>query len=316
MNFRIFFLFAISYNTASYIPFRLRQLQAENPVIQKLKKSDTWSCDEEIKKHTVDPDFAGNKISNLLNRAESLLPDTSENDRYSGMIRKGGDDNDLVYKLFTNLRTSEIENEISMQSFAHKLLPTRVPNILRTYFDDKTNREKDQIWIVMKAVKGETLEKLATSDDWNTNHARDLLLQIKVALDKLHENGFSHRDLHLGNIIVSPDMQVSLIDFGKSRDDVKLFYADDNALAIISKILRSEDLETRKKLSENMFSQLRDMRDHEDTISPPLSEASTTARSSFVSTVSDESTTARSSEVLESPTLSFASIREAPLRKA
>ena len=110
---------------------------------------------EKVKKYVlsifIDRQTA-DEVSKLLNDAKPLSDDHEMDD-----IRKGGDDDNLIYKkLYTKSDhhdlTAEVANEISMQSAAHGLAPEHVPNILHAYFEDNL-RSDGNIWIVMESAK-------------------------------------------------------------------------------------------------------------------------------------------------------------------
>ena len=72
--------------------------------------------------------------------------------------------------------------------------------------------------LVMEKIEGEDLEK------WSATHGRisqqvaiNWLRQIIEILGVLHDNKFLHRDIKPSNIILQPDGQLVLIDFGSIR---------------------------------------------------------------------------------------------------
>lgn len=247
--------------------------------IDKLKNSSEWNAQEKVKKYVLEG-FSSTAIFDLLTKAEQLQLDDSEID----FIRKGGDDGNLIYKKIYAMPddhdlATKVANEISMQSAAHVLAPDNVPNILHAYFEDKLSSNGD-MWVVMEAAKGDPLKTLVKSEKWDTGKADFFISQIEKILQKLHDKQLYHRDLHLGNILVSPSMQVSLIDFGESRfDDHEDAIAPDNfALSKIAEILNTEDLKQRQKLSDELAYDLGTQRDaNGGRNSPTLSVASTTA---------------------------------------
>ena len=52
--------------------------------------------------------------------------------------------------------------------------------------------------------------------DWDVQRKLDVLIQVAQALEYVHEQGYLHRDLCAGNILVSQEGDVRLIDFGLS----------------------------------------------------------------------------------------------------
>jgi len=66
--------------------------------------------------------------------------------------------------------------------------------------------------LVMELVEGETLRSRLPLD-----HALPIARQITLALQAAHEHGVVHRDLKPGNIKVTPDGTVKVLDFGLAK---------------------------------------------------------------------------------------------------
>ena len=91
------------------------------------------------------------------------------------------------------------------------------PNIVR--FID-LDREGDLYFIVMEWLEGRSLSSIL--DDNRSNEidlatAMDIVRQTARALDYAHQRGVVHADVKPGNIIITPEGQVKLIDFGVAR---------------------------------------------------------------------------------------------------
>lgn len=73
-------------------------------------------------------------------------------------------------------------------------------------------------YLVMQFVEGETLrEVLRTRRTLPPEEAMDLVAQVAAALAAAHAVGIVHRDLKPGNILVTPERQAVLVDFGIAR---------------------------------------------------------------------------------------------------
>lgn len=73
-------------------------------------------------------------------------------------------------------------------------------------------------YIVMELLEGETLDQwLRHNGAMAPAQASRLLQQVAAALDYAHSRGVVHRDIKPSNIMVSPDGQVKLMDFGLVR---------------------------------------------------------------------------------------------------
>lgn len=80
--------------------------------------------------------------------------------------------------------------------------------------------------IVMEKIEGQNL------DQWIEAHGRisqelalNWLVQLVGILDEVHRSGFFHRDIKPSNIILRPDGQLALIDFGAVREVTDTYLA-------------------------------------------------------------------------------------------
>jgi serine/threonine-protein kinase len=80
-------------------------------------------------------------------------------------------------------------------------------------------KEKSRVYLVMEYVEGELLsERLRREKRFPLPTAIALAKQIADALIYLHQHNVVHRDLKPANIMIQPNGQVKLIDFGIALD--------------------------------------------------------------------------------------------------
>jgi serine/threonine protein kinase/formylglycine-generating enzyme required for sulfatase activity len=74
-----------------------------------------------------------------------------------------------------------------------------------------------QMFIVMGYYKGDTLKQKIERGPLPVNEAVDITLQIATGLAKAHSQQIVHRDIKPGNILVTPEGVVKIIDFGLAQ---------------------------------------------------------------------------------------------------
>jgi eukaryotic-like serine/threonine-protein kinase len=90
------------------------------------------------------------------------------------------------------------------------------PNIITIY---EVNSEGNTDFIVMEYVRGVTLSSVLKNRKLEFSESLRYCIQIADALTKAHAAGIVHRDLKPGNIMVTEDGLVKVLDFGLAKFD-------------------------------------------------------------------------------------------------
>src|ERR1039458_7467519 len=88
------------------------------------------------------------------------------------------------------------------------------PNIVTVHDIDESGGVD---FIAMEYVEGKTLNELIGRKGLKLNEALKYAIQIADALAKAHAAGIVHRDLKPGNVMVTPDGRVKVLDFGLAK---------------------------------------------------------------------------------------------------
>ena len=84
--------------------------------------------------------------------------------------------------------------------------------------------DEGQMFICMDYYEGEALNEKIKSGPVKIEEALDIAIQVAQGLNKAHKKGIVHRDIKSGNILVTEDGVVKILDFGlaKLRGQTKL----------------------------------------------------------------------------------------------
>jgi Tol biopolymer transport system component len=88
------------------------------------------------------------------------------------------------------------------------------PNIVTVY---EVNSDGDVIYIAMELVDGKSLDQSIPLGGMKIKTALETAIPIADALAKAHAAGIVHRDLKPGNVMLSADGRVKLLDFGLAK---------------------------------------------------------------------------------------------------
>lgn len=95
-----------------------------------------------------------------------------------------------------------------------------IPQVdIDSYFPFTPNNTSQELYcLVMEKIEGQNLEQwISKQGSISQSVALNWLKQLIEILDVLHQNHFFHRDIKPSNIMLKPDGQLVLIDFGSVR---------------------------------------------------------------------------------------------------
>jgi formylglycine-generating enzyme required for sulfatase activity len=73
-------------------------------------------------------------------------------------------------------------------------------------------------FLVMPYIEGTPLSRLLAADGpWEVRRVAALVRQLALAVEALHQRGLIHRDLKPGNVLIRPNGEPMLMDFGLAR---------------------------------------------------------------------------------------------------
>jgi serine/threonine protein kinase/uncharacterized protein YecT (DUF1311 family) len=102
---------------------------------------------------------------------------------------------------------------------ARTLARFRHPNIVRV---NQIFQANNTAYLVMEYAKGQSLDDLLQkSGSLTEEQTKEVLLPILDGLKRVHEQGFLHRDIKPGNIIIRDEGGAVLIDFGAARQAIE-----------------------------------------------------------------------------------------------
>jgi len=100
------------------------------------------------------------------------------------------------------------------------------PNIITIY---EISAEGDTDFIVMEYVRGSTLTSILKSRALSLEEALQYAIQIADALGKAHSVGVIHRDMKPGNVMVTGDGLVKILDFGLAKFNRDMLETDEGS---------------------------------------------------------------------------------------
>lgn len=135
-----------------------------------------------------------------------------------GTVYKAIDDHGKVYAIKIPHNFC-LNNNVSYKRFVHEtqIASKLIHPYITSVFDWSTEKESKP-FICMEYVKGRTIEYLMKHDSLKLKHnIISYAIKIAEALLYAHNENIIHRDIKPSNIIVTPDGNIKLTDFGIAR---------------------------------------------------------------------------------------------------
>jgi TolB-like protein/Flp pilus assembly protein TadD len=117
-----------------------------------------------------------------------------------------------------SLPTEVLENPKARSRFSREarvLASLNHPNIATIY--DEFQETEDVAYLILEYIPGQTLAERITKKPLKLQEALSIALQIAEAVAAAHEHNVIHRDLKPGNIKITPEGKVKVLDFGLAK---------------------------------------------------------------------------------------------------
>ena len=121
---------------------------------------------------------------------------------------------DVAIKALPEEFTRDAERLARFQREAKLLASLNHPNIAAIYGIEEVNRSP---FLILELVEGETLAERLSRGALPAEESLKFAIAIADALGEAHEKGIIHRDLKPGNIKITPDGKVKVLDFGLAK---------------------------------------------------------------------------------------------------
>lgn len=139
---------------------------------------------------------------------------------------------DVAVKVLKKERAADLPPGHNLLSEARASSSLAHPNICTIY---EVGETEGNLYIVMELIEGQSLREMCSGIGLPPETVLRYGIQIASALARAHDRSIAHRDLKSANIVITPDGQAKVLDFGLARQ-VELRGSDEptRSLAIAS----------------------------------------------------------------------------------
>lgn len=136
-----------------------------------------------------------------------------------GVVFVGRDtrlDRDVAIKALPEQLAQDPDRLARFEREAKTLAQLNHPNIAGIYGLEMLENAN---YLVLEYVEGETLAARLDRGVLPVDEALDIAVQIAAGIEAAHEAGIIHRDLKPGNVIITPEGNAKVLDFGLARSE-------------------------------------------------------------------------------------------------
>jgi serine/threonine-protein kinase len=109
---------------------------------------------------------------------------------------------------------SDEEARRRFESEAQAAAALNHPNIATIHAIEEVD---DQMFIVMEYIRGQEVNDLVKAGPVKAGDVTGIVIQIAEGLSVAHEKGIVHRDIKSGNIMITADGRIKIMDFGLAK---------------------------------------------------------------------------------------------------
>jgi len=128
---------------------------------------------------------------------------------------------DVAIKVLPEALSADVERLVRLEREAQLLAALNHPNIATIYGLEEAKAEDGTSarYLVMELIEGESLAETLSRGRIEVERALGIARQIAEALEAAHAKGIIHRDLKPGNVVITPEGQAKVLDFGLAKGD-------------------------------------------------------------------------------------------------